>query len=97
MNYVDPEGAYRLLTTLEAQWLAGKHAELVQGLEAGFVLGGVVLVGRVAYGTASLAPGVSKVSAGGGIELGRFHIDYAYRPLDSRGDARHRIGVRWTP
>ena len=97
MNYVDPEGAYRLLTTLEAQWLSGKHAELVQGLEAGFVLGGVVLVGRVAYGTAALAPGVSKLSAGGGIELGRFHIDYAYRPIDSRGDARHRIGVRWTP
>jgi hypothetical protein len=97
MNYVDPEGAYRLLTTLEAQWPAGKHAQVVQGLEAGVVLGGIVLVGRVAYGTAALAPGVSKVSAGGGIELGRLHIDYAYRPIDRAGDARHRIGVRWTP
>lgn len=97
MNYVDPEGAYRLLTTLEAQWRSSRHAELVQGLEAGVVLGGIVLVGRVAYGTVALAPGVSKVSAGGGIELGRFHIDYAYRPIDAAGDARHRIGVRWTP
>lgn len=97
MNYVDPEGGYRLLTTLEAQWPSGRRAELVQGLEAGVVLGGIVLVGRVAYGTAALAPGVSKLSAGGGIELGRFHIDYAYRPIDAAGDARHRIGVRWTP
>lgn len=97
MNYVDPEGAYRLLTTLEAQWPAGGHAELVQGLEAGIVVGGIVLVGRVAYGTAALAPGVSKVSAGGGVELGRFHLDYAYRPLNRRGDAENRFGVRWTP
>ena len=97
MNYVDPEGAYRLLTTLEAQWLSGAHAELVQGLEAGVVLGGIVLVGRVAYGTAALTPGVSKMSAGGGVELGRFHIDYAYRPISRRGDAAHRFGVRWTP
>jgi hypothetical protein len=97
MNYVDPEGAYRLLTTLEAQWLSGAHAELVQGLEAGVVLGGIVLVGRVAYGTAALTPGVSKMSAGGGGELGRFHIDYAYRPISRRGDAAHRFGVRWTP
>jgi hypothetical protein len=97
MNYVDPEGAYRLLTTIEAQWPSARHAQLVQGLEAGFVLGGIVLVGRVAYGTAAPAPGVSRVSAGGGIELGRLHIDYAYRPIDAAGDARHRIGVRWTP
>lgn len=97
MNYVDPEGAYRLLTTLEAQWLTGRRAELVQGLEAGFVIGGIVLVGRVAYGTAALAPGVTKVSAGGGIEFGRFHLDYAYRPLTAGGDAENRFGVRWTP
>ncbi|HWZ26999.1 MAG TPA: hypothetical protein VNX15_00460 [Gemmatimonadales bacterium] len=97
MNYVDPEGAYRLLTTLEAQWLSGVHAELVQGLEAGVVVGGIVLVGRVAYGTAALGSGVSKMSAGGGVELGRFHLDYAYRPLDRRGEAENRFGVRWTP
>ena len=97
MNYVDPEGAYRLLTTLEAQWFSGAHAQLVQGLEAGVVVGGIVLVGRVAYGTAALGSGVSRVSAGGGIELGRLHLDYAYRPIDARGDAAHRFGVRWTP
>lgn len=97
MNYVDPEGNYRLLTTLEAQWRSGAHAELVQGLEAGVVVGGLVLVGRVAYGTAAPAPGVSRVSAGGGIEVGRLHFDYAYRPLTGNGDARHRFGVRWTP
>lgn len=97
MNYVDPEGAFRLLTTLESQWLAGHRAELVQGLEAGIVLGGIVLEGRVAYGTAVMAPGVSKVSVGGGVEVGRFHLDYAHRPVDQAGDAEHRFGIRWTP
>ena len=97
MNYVDPEGVFRLLTTLEAQWPAGARAQVRTGVEAGVVVGGVGLVGRAGYSTGALAPGVSKVSVGGGIELGRFHLDYAYRPIDRAGDAESRFGLRWTP
>ena len=97
MNYVDPEGVFRLLTTLEAQWPDGAHAAVLTGVEAGVVVGGVGLVARAGYSTSAVGPGASKVSVGGGIELGRFHLDYAYRPLDGAGDAQNRFGVRWTP
>jgi len=97
MNYVDPEGVFRLLTTLEAQWPDGAHAAVLTGVEAGVVVGGVGLVGRAGYTTSALRSGVSKVSFGGGVELGRFSLDYAYRPIDRGGDAQNRFGVRWTP
>ena len=97
MNYVDPEGVFRLLTTLEVQWPDGARAGVLTGVEAGVVVGGVGLVGRAGYSTSAIAPGTSKVSVGGGVELGRFHLDYAYRPIDRGGDAENRFGVRWTP
>jgi hypothetical protein len=34
---------------------------------------------------------------GGGLVLGRFRVDYAYRDFDVLGQATHRLGVRWKP
>jgi hypothetical protein len=100
MNYVDPLGTFRLLTTLEGQWLAGHAAVLVAGLEAGLVargFGGVGLVGRVGATGRSVPGDASAVTVGGGVELGRFHIDYAYRGHDAPDGGHHRFGLRWTP
>lgn len=97
MNYVDPEGVFRLLTTLEADWRAGAPAAVITGVEAGVVIGGVGLVGRAGYASNPVGPGVSKLGVGGGVELGRFHLDYAYQPLTAAGQARNRFGLRWTP
>ncbi|HMG18133.1 MAG TPA: UPF0164 family protein, partial [Gemmatimonadales bacterium] len=49
LNYTDPQGTYRLLTTLEAQWTRDRSAVLIQGLEGGIVTSGVGLVGRLGY------------------------------------------------
>ena len=96
MNYVDPQGTFRLLSILEAQWPAGEKALLVQGLEGGVVTGSVGLVGRVGYVTRSPTSDASRFSVGGGLELGHVHLDYAYQAFDLLGGATHRVGLRWT-
>ncbi len=97
MNYVDPQGTTRLLSTLEGQWVAGRRAMLVTGVEGGVVTGGVGLVGRLGYATRSPTSDASRVTVGAGVELGRLHLDYAFQRFDVLGGGAHRIGVRWTP
>lgn len=97
MNYVDPQGAYRLLTTIEGQWPAGAKAVLVAGLEGGVVTHGVGLVGRLGYAAHGPANDASPLSFGAGVELGRLHLDYAYQNYNALGGGLSRVGVRWTP
>jgi len=101
MNYVDPQGAYRLLTTLEGQWPSGGGggaAVLVAGVEGGVVTRAVGIVGRLGYTGHSLATDPAPFSWGAGVELGRLHLDYAYRASGrGGGNTTHRIGVRWSP
>jgi hypothetical protein len=96
-NYVDPQGTYRLLTTIEGVWPAGDPAELVLGLEGGLVGRGLGLVGRLGFVTRSPTSAASRLSFGGGIELRRLHFDYAYQSYELVGGGTHRLGLRWTP
>src|SRR6185436_20148171 len=50
MNYVDPQESFRLLSAIEVQWPEGRSARTVLGGEAGTVIRGVGVVGRLAYG-----------------------------------------------
>jgi len=97
MNYVDPQGAYRLLTTLEGQWPSGAGTLVIVGVEGGVVTHGVGIVGRVGYGGRSGSTSASRSSYGAGLEMGRLHIDYAYRALDAPAGGTHRFGLQWTP
>ena len=97
MNYADPQGTYRLLTTLEGQWLVGGKPAFVAGVEGGVVTRGVGLVGRLGYAPSRPANDASPLSFGAGVELGRLHFDYAYQTYDVLGGGLSRIGVRWTP
>jgi hypothetical protein len=96
LNYVDPEGTLRFLTTLEGQWPSQGSAFVVLGVEGGVVARGMGILGRAGYAGHSSATTVSPFSAGASVELGRLHLDYAYRADDALG-AKHRVGVRWTP
>ena len=87
----------RLLSTLEGQWTPGQPAILVQGVEGGVVTGGVGLVGRLGYATRSPTSDASRFTVGGGVELGRLHLDYAYQTFAVLGGGTHRVGLRWTP
>src|SRR5437899_4382944 len=97
LNYVDPQGTLRLLTTLEGQWPAGGgSAFVVLGLERGVVTRGMGVLGRLGYVGHSGVTSASPFTAGASVELGRLHLDYAYRTDDALG-ARHRMGLRWMP
>ena len=96
-NYTDPQGTYRLLTTLEGQWTQDRAAVLIQGVEGGLVRGGVGLVGRVGYATRAAVTDASRFTFGGGVLLGRLQMDYAFQAYQALGGGTHRVGVRWTP
>jgi len=97
LNYTDPQGTFRLLTTLEAQWTRDRSAVLIQGIEGGIVTGGVGLVARVGYATRATVTDASRMTFGGGIVLGRLAMDYAFQAYDALGGGTHRVGLRWTP
>jgi hypothetical protein len=97
LNYTDPQGTFRLLTTLEGQWTRDHSVVLVQGVESGVVTGGVGLVARVGYATRPAVTDASRVTFGGGIVLGRLALDYAFQSYDALGGGTHRVGLRWTP
>ena len=97
LNYTDPQGTFRLLTTLEGQWTRGHSAVLVQGIEVGVVTSGVGLEGRAGYATRPAITDASRFSVGGGIVLGRLALDYAFHAYNALGGGTHRVGLRWTP
>jgi hypothetical protein len=97
LNYTDPQGTFRLLTTLEGQWTRGQSAVLVQGIEGGVVTGGVGLVARLGYATRPAVTDASRVTFGGGIVLSQLAMDYAFQAYDALGGGTHRVGLRWTP
>jgi hypothetical protein len=99
MNYVDPQGTYRLLTTLEGQWPQGGAAFIVVGVEGGVVRRGVGVIVRGGYAGHSVTTAAAPFTVGASLELGggRLHLDYAYRAGDAAAADLHRVGLRWTP
>jgi hypothetical protein len=96
-NYTDPQGTYRLLTTLEGQWTQDRAAVLIQGVEGGLVRGGSGVVVRVGYATRPAVTDASRFTFGGGVVLGHLQVDYAFQGYQALGGGTHRVGVRWTP
>jgi len=96
LNYVDPQGTLRLVTTLEGQWPSQGSAFVILGVEGGVVASGMGVLGRVGYVGHSGVTSASPFTAGASVELGRLHLDYAFRADDALG-ARHRVGLRWMP
>jgi hypothetical protein len=95
-NIVDPQETARLLTTLEVVWTSGSERRTVVGLEAGAVLGKVGVVGRAGYGAPPEGAGQKEFSAGAGLVLSRFNIDYAWQRRTKLGREVHRLGLRFT-
>lgn len=97
LNYTDPQGTLRLLTTLEGQWTRNRSAVLVQGIEVGVVTGGVGVAGRVGYSTRPTVTAASRFTFGGGVVLSRLALDYAFQSYGVLESDTHRVGLRWTP
>src|SRR5207247_11191556 len=87
LNYVDPQGTLRLLTTVEGQWPAGGgSAFVVLGLESGVVRGGMGVLGRVGYAGHSGVTSASPSTGGGCSGVSRLHLWRAPTADDARAD-----------
>ena len=79
----------------EASAFSLQATKNLSGVEGGLVTRGVGLVGRIGYVTRSPVSAASRWSVGGGVELRRLHLDYAYQGFALVGGGTHRVGVRW--
>jgi hypothetical protein len=96
MNYSDPEETFRLMSTVEVQWPQGQPSRWILGGEAGAVVYGVGILGRIAYQTRTAGTGWPPVTLGASLALTRLQLDYAYAARDPLGTPVHRLGVRLT-
>jgi len=94
MNYTDPQGALRLLSTVEMQWRQGLAARGILGLEAGVVVGAVGVLARAGYAGREDYIASGKFTVGATVSLGWLDLDYAYRPDDIGGEIAHVFGLR---
>jgi len=97
MNYSDPQGGLRLLTTLELQWTEGRSAAFVGGVEGGLVQAGVGLIGRMGFATAPETVEAGRLTMGAGVAVGHLQMDYAYQAYGVLATGVHRLGLRWHP
>jgi hypothetical protein len=96
MNYVDPQEAFRLLSTFELQWPEGGSTKAVLGGEAGVVVSGVGVVARAGYAGGSPWQPDAGITVGGSVQLGLAKLDYAYRDKDIMAQSSHYLGIRLT-
>lgn len=95
-NFTDPQLTGRVLGTMEVVWTNNAPRRTVLGLEAGAVVSGVGIVGRLGYGAPPEGAGQKEVSLGAGLVLSRFNIDYAWQRRTRLGREIHRLGLRFT-
>jgi len=96
MNYVDPQGTFRLLSMLEWQWPDGLASRFVLGGEAGVVLGQFGVVGRLAYGSRpDLLSTLPQVTYGVTLEMRWVDFDFATETNDRQDFITRRFGLRF--
>ena len=94
MNYVDPQGTFRLMSTIELQWPEGSSHRAIFGAEAGIVLGGVGVIGRAAHRSRPEGSTDPAFTYGATFTLSKINFDFAYEPNDVDEEASHRLGLR---
>jgi hypothetical protein len=99
LNLLDTYSNGRLLATTETSWSRGDRGRTVVGLEAGAVVSGLGIIGRIGSGRQpGLAGGLlSNTTFGGSLLLGRARLDYAFQHRSALGRDVHLVGARWTP
>jgi len=99
LNLLDTYSNGRLLATVETAWTRGERGRTMVGLEAGAVVSGVGIVGRVGTGRQPGLVGglLSNTTFGGSLLLGRARLDYAFQNRSALGNDVHLFGARWTP
>lgn len=97
LNFTDPQGAIRALSSVEGRWTEDRAAVLAVGLEMGVHPSGIGVLGRIGFETPGASMDRSPWSVGGGVVVGSLRLDYAYGDFDVLGAGTHRVGLRWRP
>ncbi len=94
INYVDPQESFRLLSTIEVQWLESEGSRFVFGNEAGMLIGRVGVIGRLSFGSRSENRERAPVTLGGTVALRWIDIDVAQETSELTNTVTRRLGVR---
>ena len=97
LNFVDPQGVPRLLTTLESVWTEGEEHQWRGGIEGGVAAPSVGVLLRMGLAEVPEASGLSSLSYGAGLLFPGFRLDYAYQHRNAFGSPVHRLGLRFSP
>jgi hypothetical protein len=95
INFVDPQGTARILTTIDWVRPPEGNAYWVLAGETGIVLSGVGLVGRAGIAAGRSGSPLSDASFGGGLVLRSVRLDYASQGYRGQSQRTHRFGIRW--
>jgi hypothetical protein len=97
LNLIDTYSNGRLLATMETVWTHDERRRTLFGLEAGVVVHGLGVIGRIGTGAPPAHSTMGRTAVGGSLVLARARIDYAYQGQSAVGRAIHLVGLRWTP
>ncbi|MGD0483282.1 MAG: hypothetical protein ABSB58_01370 [Gemmatimonadales bacterium] len=95
INFIDPQGTARLLTTTEWVAPAASHHYWIFGFEGGVVSRGVGILGRMGVLAGRGATDLRSPVFGGGLVFHDLRLDYAYQGTNVLGDGLHRMTVGW--
>ena len=97
MNYVDPQETFRLLSTVELQWVEGRGMRTVLGFEGGIVVSNAVgVIGRAGYGSRPDGLLQPRFTYGVTLALTRASFDYTFEPGVEGTSSTQRVGMRLT-
>lgn len=95
LNFTDPQGPIRVMSSLEGRWTERVPGVFAAGLEVGLQPSGIGVLGRVGFTTPGGGQDRSPWSVGGGVMVGSLRLDYAYGDFAVLGAGTHRLGLRW--
>jgi hypothetical protein len=95
INFVDPQGTLRLMTTTD--WISppGGDSHWVVALEGGAIHGGVGVVGRAGVAMGRARTDRQPISFGAGLVFPALRLDWGYQGWGATGESSHRFGLRW--
>ncbi len=95
LNFVDPQGTGRFLTTFDHVAPPGDDGYWAIGAEGGFVSAGAGILGRLGLATGRAPSDRGPITVGGTLVVRAVHLDYTYQEYRTAGSGTHRFGVRW--
>jgi hypothetical protein len=95
LNFVDPQGTARLMTTSDYVAPPGGDSYFAFGVEGGMITREIGVTGRLGFPLGRADSDRAGLVYGGTLQIRFFRLDWSYQPYDALGTASHRFGARW--